>query len=128
MNAAKFRRAFSLWFPAAAYTAFIFWLSSAPRRVPWIGLFPHIDKVYHLAEYAPLGCLLSRAVRGTFGRMRWLAVGVWVLITVAGVGGLDEFYQSFIDTRISSAWDALADLIGGALGFLLYRRRTAKTP
>ena len=121
------KRLLFLWLPVALYTAFIFWLSSAPRRLPGMTLFPHIDKAYHLAEYAPLGILLSRALRRTFGRMKWLAISVRVLIAVALVGGLDEFYQSFIDTRISSAWDAAADLMGGALGLLLYRRSAAKT-
>ena len=110
------------------YIGFIFWLSSAPRPLPGIRLFPWIDKVYHLMEYAPLGALLTRAVRWTFLRMKWPAMGVLVLALALIVGGLDEFYQSFVDTRISSVWDALFDLAGAALGLALYRSRVARTP
>ncbi len=96
--------------------------------MPGIELFPWIDKGYHLAEYAPLGSLLTRAVRRTFLRMRWPALGTLALALALAVGGLDEFHQSFVDTRISSPWDALFDLAGAALGLALYRWKVASTP
>ena len=87
--------------------------------------FRSIDKVYHLLEYGPLGALLARAVHRTFRGMRWVVLAVVVVALAAMVGGSDEFYQSFVDTRISSVWDALFDVIGAALGCALYRRKAA---
>lgn len=122
------RRVLSLWLPVAAYVGFIFWLSSAPRPLPGIRLFPWLDKGYHLVEYTPLGALLTRAIRWTFLRMRWPAMGALALALAAVVGASDEFYQSFVDERVSSPWDALWDAGGAALGYALYRSRVAKTP
>ena len=124
----RVRLLFSLWLPVALYVGFIFWLSSAPRPIPGIRLFPWLDKGCHLAEYAPLGSLLTRALRRTFLRINWPAMGAIALALALMVAGLDEFYQSFVDTRISSAWDALFDLAGAAVGFALYRSKVARTP
>lgn len=122
------RRLFALWLPVLLYVGFIFWLSSAPRPLPGIRLFPWLDKGYHLAEYAPLGSLLTRAIRRTFLRMGWPALGALALALAASVGAADELYQSFVEARISSPWDALFDAGGAALGFVLYRSRVARTP
>ena len=116
-----FRRQLSLWLPVAAYTAFIFWLSSAPRPIPRLLRWPGSDKLIHFCEYTPLGVLLLRA----FSLSR---VGPAFLFGV-GVGTLDEIYQGFVPTRHASPWDVLADLAGVLIGLAIYRRwKTAKTP
>ena len=119
---------FALWFPVALYVAFIFWLSSAPRVLPGARLIPRIDKLYHFLEYAPLGWMLARALRGSSPRLGWTVVAWAAAALAACVAGSDEFYQSFIDTRIASAWDALADLAGSVLGCSYFVSKSARTP
>ncbi len=118
----------SLWLPVGGYTALIFWVSSVYRPVPGIELFPQIDKLWHLAEYTPLGCFVLRAVTRSFrsiGMARaWMAGGAYALV----VGVLDEFYQSFVPMKDPSGFDLLFDLAGALLGQWLYGRRVAKTP
>ena len=114
------RRKLSLWLPVVLYTLFIFWLSSAPRDMPVILRWPGGDKVVHLGEYTPLGVLLLRA----FSRFQLPAA----FATGAMIGGLDEMFQGFVPTRHVSAWDYLADVTGIAIGLLIYRWKTAKTP
>ncbi len=113
-------RFLSLWAPVLLYTAFIFWLSSAPRVPPPALRWPGADKLIHLGEYAPLGVLLLRA----FSRSQFPAA----LASGAVVGGLDEMFQGFVPARYVSPWDFLADLAGVVIGVAIYRWKTAKTP
>lgn len=87
------------------------------------------DKLIHATEYAILAALLVRAlVRGP-PRLR---VGTAALVAVAcalAFGASDEWHQSFVPGRSSSAFDAIADGVGACLGAALatfyYRRRAA---
>ena len=121
------RRSLSLWLPVAAYVAFIFWLSSAPRPAPLLFRWPGADKLVHLGEYTPLGSLLLRAFSRSFSSSRRR---FWPAVFLAGllVGVLDEFYQSFVPTRNSSLWDVSADLIGVTIGQILYSWKSTRTP
>lgn len=117
-----------LWGPVALYTAFIFWLSSAPRPMPPAFQWPGGDKLIHLGEFTPLGFLLLRAFNRTWTdrRGRWLAllaVGLGLLVAAA-----DEIYQGLIITRVPSVLDWGADGAGVWLGQLLYGWRVARTP
>ena len=124
-----------LWFwgPVVAYTAFIFWLSSAPRPIPGIQYLPWIDKVYHMGEYAPLGSLLLRALSQSRRRKPSQGMYVAAFLTALVIGLLDEYYQGFVPRRVSSLWDACADGAGAAIGQIFYgwfpaSRRLTKTP
>ena len=122
------KRFLSLWVPVALYVAMIFWVSSAVRPLPGMRFIPRIDKLYHFLEYAPLGWLLARALRGSSPRLSW-ALAAWAAVALAAcVAGSDEFYQSFVPGKVSSAWDALADVAGSTLGCCYFISRTAKTP
>ncbi len=123
----KLRQKISLWFPVAAYIAFIFWLSSAPRPAPSFLRWSGADKLVHLGEYAPLGSLLLRAFSRSFASSRRR---FWPAVLLAGllVGVLDEFYQSFVPTRNSSLWDVSADLMGVMIGQILYSWKSTRTP
>ena len=111
----------------AAYVAFIFWLSSAPRPIPGIQRFPWLDKLCHTVEYAPLGSLLSRAFRRSFSFARWGLVQTLAFVAAVAVGSADEFYQRFIPPRFSSIWDTLWDGVGASLGQWFYQRRSPRT-
>ncbi len=101
-----------------AYAIAIFVASSfpAPSFVPAAGF--SIDKVYHVVEFAILGALVTAAI-GPAGA-RWPSRAPWLGFAVAGAYGvLDEIHQVFVPSRIGDPWDAVADLLGGAMGAIL---------
>lgn len=103
------------------YVGFIFWISSRPRPVPGIELFPWIDKPYHLLEYTPLGSLWVRAIKRTFPWSPWRWIHPLSFLGCLAVGSLDEFYQSFIPEKDPSRWDVVWDVVGSALGQRFYQ-------
>ena len=90
--------------------------------------FAQMDKLCHLAEYGPYGWLWVRAARGTFPKLSWPRVFAVALAGASLIGGLDEYYQSFVPMKFSSVWDGLFDTAGAAAGLWIYRWRSAKTP
>lgn len=107
------------WIPAALYALLIVVLSSVPSQsFPPSELFGY-DKILHLVEFFALGALVMWAWRRTWPTL--------FFCTVFAV--LDEVHQSFTPGRDASAWDALADGVGLALGvglcWLLLRRLQA---
>ena len=91
-----------------------------------------IRKAAHLTEYAILGALLFRAVTAPNGGGRWHYAAV--AIVVAGAfAALDEFHQTFVQSRTGSSHDVLIDTSGAALGLILWwvftrRRQKARAP
>lgn len=83
--------------------------------------FVQMDKLWHLAEYAPYGWLWIRAVRGTFRKFSWLQAWVAAFLAAVVVAALDEYFQSFVPMKFSSGWDCMADAAGAAAGLWLYR-------
>lgn len=117
----------ALW-PAVAYYAGIFWLSSQ-SRLPVGPSFRLSDKLAHGLLFAGFGA----ALRLGFGAIRkdrpaWAArASVWV-----GAWGaiLDELHQAFVPLRNPDPWDAAADIAGvlAALGVIsIIRKRREKT-
>ena len=97
------------WLPVLAYTGLIFSASSIQgSRLP--SLFPYMDKIAHLMEYSLFGLLLGRAIRSTFTRGSAFVVTIVTVAIGAGVGCLDEIYQSFVPGRQSDPLDWLTDL------------------
>jgi VanZ family protein len=113
---------FRLWLPLVLYTALIFWFSSEPRPIPTPIIFPHIDKVLHMLEYLPLGFLALRAVGGTWGGWPGWKKSLVAILWVVCVSATDETYQKFVPNRFSSPFDAVADVAGGFLGQIVWRR------
>ncbi|MCX5714097.1 MAG: VanZ family protein [Candidatus Omnitrophica bacterium] len=107
------------WLPVLACMGFIFKVSSVPGRdIP--ALFKYQDILYHLASYAILTLLFSRALAKS-------AIGIKgpVLLILAIAFGLlygasDELHQLFVPGRSCSAGDLLVDGIGSLLGGLPY--------
>lgn len=100
------------WVPAAAWAAFLFFMSS--RESLPVDLDSGLDKVAHFGAYLVLGFLLARA---TSPSDRWLILAIaigW------GVGALDELFQSTVPGRHASVGDWLADAAGTVAGVLVY--------
>jgi VanZ family protein len=76
------------------------------------------DKLLHTVGYAGLGILALRAFHGGFHRPR-LAPTTFAGVAVILWGISDEFHQSFVPGRDSSAWDVLADAVGFSFAVLL---------
>jgi VanZ family protein len=111
------KRILWLWAPPLAYAGLIFFLSS--REVPEVLAPPGgLDKLLHLAEYAVLGALLSRALLGTGAPGTIL----WAGLLGAVYGITDELHQYFVPSRSAEGLDALADALGSFLGAWLYAR------
>ncbi|MBX3332161.1 MAG: VanZ family protein [Nitrospira sp.] len=105
------------WGPVCGYAALIFYLSSQPHpetHVPFVTLFS--DKVLHVVEYAVLGALCYRAIRGS-GNASWRQQAIPAAILLTSLYGVsDEVHQAFVPFRDSSWLDWLADTIGAVVG------------
>jgi VanZ family protein len=112
------------WLPVLAYITLIVVLSAQSNlEVPL--KFQNGDKVCHVIEYFGLGFLAARAVRATMRLPFPLSAALIALSFGVLIGTGDEFFQSFVPGRQSSAYDLLADTLGLALaqlGYLLFAR------
>ncbi len=115
------------WLPLIAYMLLIVVVSSLEMpptpEVDW----EHIDKVYHLLEYAVLGFLAFRAFRWQLFQ-KWESSALVVLVTMlfcVAFGITDEIHQRFVEMREASIADLGADSLGAAIGigFALIGRR-----
>ncbi|HSG29696.1 MAG TPA: VanZ family protein, partial [Candidatus Krumholzibacterium sp.] len=107
------------WLPLLIWVVMIFSLSSIPDLTPGDIKLPHgTDKVVHFTEYAILAMLFYRGLSYGSARFKW---GLFFLTigTAAGLGGLDELYQSYVPGRDSSLMDLMADFAGIAGGSLV---------
>ena len=79
-----------------------------------------IRKSAHLIEYAILGALLFRAVRGDRGewRAQWSAAAVLLAAVVASA---DEWHQTLIPSRTGSVSDVVLDTAGATVAQILIR-------
>lgn len=80
-----------------------------------------VRKAGHLIEYAILGWLLFRAIRGNRSgfNIRWALAAIIVATLYAAS---DEWHQSFVPSRTPSAWDVLIDTTGATLAQVLFFR------
>jgi len=87
-----------------------------------------VRKAAHLTEYAVLGGLAARAFIGSSHqllRRQWFLAGL-VLVVLHAL--LDEYRQSFTQSRSGSLYDSGIDVAGGLIGligFSYLRRRSA---
>lgn len=96
-----------------AWAAVIFALSSRPGPVVPFELFPHQDKLGHFVQYAVLGALLFKAMRGT------RHPHLWAVLIASAYGVTDEFHQGFVPERIASGADLCADALGAGFAQIL---------
>jgi VanZ family protein len=112
-----YRRAL-LWAPPVLYATLIFHFSSESNPLPALTSLVW-DKALHTTEYAGLGLLLCRALRGE--GVRWWASMVLALLIASAYAASDEWHQWFVPGRDADVLDWVADTIGAAIGSTLYR-------
>ena len=119
---------------SAAHTSrfivpFLRWLDPQMSWHTIITIHITIRKIGHVTEYAILGLLLWRALRGTLLQVSVRMVALLALAVAAMFAASDEFHQSFIPTRTPSLHDVMIDCVGAAfaigLCLLLAARRRA---
>lgn len=112
------------WGLVCAYATLIFCMSSLSHpeeSLPGF-VFNLSDKVVHGIEYAVLGVLCYRALRGG-SVVSWRQHAIPMAILLASLyGASDEIHQSFVPFRDSSWLDWVADTIGAAVGVLAIHR------
>lgn len=108
------------------YCGFIYWLSDQPT-LPTPNLFENEDKLDHFLAYFVMGVFAWRALGHLPIRREWLLFATFGFCCVYGLS--DEWHQSFVVGRESSALDWLADSIGGliaAVSCYWHSRKTVK--
>jgi VanZ family protein len=108
------------------YCSVIYWLSDQ-STLPSPNLFENQDKLQHFFAYSIMGIFTWRALYHLVLPREILLLTVFSFCSVYGI--FDEWHQSFVIGRTSSAMDWLADSIGGlltAFSFYWYTRKTAK--
>jgi VanZ family protein len=102
-----------LWLPVVVWAALIFALSSVPDLGTGLGGWDLVlRKLAHAAEFAILGALLLRAT----GR-----AGLSFALGFAYAAS-DEVHQAFVPGREGSLPDVAIDVVGVAVGVLLWQR------
>jgi VanZ family protein len=97
-----------------AYLGLIFFLSAQPHLQPPVQ-FSNSDKTYHLGEYLVLGALMARALRASRAQWSVLMVAAVSVALCSLWAASDEYHQSFVPGRDSSAFDWCADTMGALL-------------
>jgi VanZ family protein len=106
------------WLPVLAYAVFILVLSSIPgAKIP--SPFPFMDKLAHLLEYSLFGLLVGRAIRFTWSGAGRVMMTLAAVGFGAGMGLLDELYQSTVPGRMTDPYDWLVDVIAVAAAVTL---------
>ncbi len=105
--------------PLVLYCAVIF-IQSAYPSVVRLRNVPFGDKYLHVAGYALLGILFFRAFRSLRPGNRLLGVILLSISASTAYGISDEIHQYFVPCRTADVMDALADMVGSALGVLGY--------
>ncbi len=106
------------------YCGLIYWLSDQ-STLPTPDLFDNEDKVHHFLAYFLMGVFAWRAFSHLPLSRRfvfWISFGFCSLYGVS-----DEWHQSFVAGRNSSAFDWVADSVGGLVAALSLFWRTGKT-
>jgi VanZ family protein len=137
------RRRASAWIALLGWIGLVLWLGGTPfafeeTRGPLERLFlalglPEslllpgqmlVRKSAHVAEYAVLGLLAHRALRGSPPRRATL----WAAALAFSVAAFDETRQLGLAERTGAATDVALDVAGACLGIAVARGRLARGP
>ena len=110
----------SVWLSAFVCWALILWILSERPTPETINLdLPGFDKVLHFT-YFLVGALLFSIALHLRGSSSWRRNFLVVVITLATIGALDEWHQSWIPSRSGNdLGDWGADLLGALTGALI---------
>lgn len=92
----------------------LLWLFPAITEPELMQAHFFVRKAAHFTEYAVLALLAARAFLSSsrvWLRRRW-PVAAFALVAACSL--LDEYHQSFLDTRTGTVYDSLIDMTGGA--------------
>lgn len=109
----------AIWILPLTLAAAIAWLSHQPQPPQGIDLSFPWDKLAHLAAFAGLAASLEIVVRRARHDLPVYRRHLLLFALVALFGAMDEWHQHFVPGRSCSAFDWLADALGGALGLAL---------
>jgi hypothetical protein len=118
----EWRIDYRIWRVLAISWMGLLFLLSSQSTLPTPSLFAGQDKLMHAGAFGVLAFFLTRSFRPPKERLSNRDVLVVILI-VLGYGFLDELRQLFVSGRDASLWDLVADLVGGTLSALIFRRR-----
>ncbi len=120
---------FRYWGPVCGYAGLIFYLSAQAHPEEHMPFVTHFsDKVLHAVEYAVLGALCYRALRGS-GQDVWRLQAIPAAILLASLYGVsDEVHQAFVPFRDSNWLDWLADTVGAVIGVTVMHRVLSLRP
>ncbi len=107
------------WIALIAYCGLIYWLSSK-EHIPLPDVFNFQDKVLHAGAYFMMAVLSWRAFSHFQMPLKTLAWSSVIFCSIYGIS--DEWHQSFVSGRSSSAADWVADTIGAAVAVILLSR------
>jgi len=116
------RKIIKYWAPLYIYAGLIFYMSSLPHPLPKVPI-QNFDKFLHLIEYAVFGILAARALKNSPRQTVSRNFIILAVIIAAIYAASDELHQFFVPSRSCEAMDLLVDVIGGALGSLIYSIR-----
>jgi len=110
------------WLPVIAYAAAIFIFSSIQKPPKALELFPYLDKVLHIIEYAIFGFLMIRALCSLRSDKSILFLRIAAIGIVALYGLTDEMHQYFVPGRDMDIFDCLTNGIGALIGQAFFRK------
>ena len=98
---------------------FLRWLDPTISYNAILAIHFTLRKLGHFCEYAVLAALLWRALRGTFSELSNRLVCTSTFLIAAAFAASDEFHQSFVPSRTSSAHDVMVDCLGAITAILI---------
>ncbi|MEY2487700.1 MAG: hypothetical protein QOH39_3348 [Verrucomicrobiota bacterium] len=98
---------------------FLRWLDPTISYNAIVAIHFMLRKLGHFCEYAVLAALLWRALRGTFSELSNRLVSTGTFLIAAAFAVSDEFHQSFVPSRTSSAHDVMVDCFGVVAAILI---------
>lgn len=107
----------------------IFFLSHQPYDFAELPPVVGVDKLAHVIAYAILGGAFLYGLQPFTRTWNHTVAAIIVVLFCVIYGITDEFHQSFIPGRFVSAWDVVADGLGGVLAvYLWYKYNPFKDP
>ena len=103
----------------ALFILAVSWILSSKEIIPYMPSFYAADKLVHFVCFGALAASITWWVKPKLWTQHFWFYFTVCVISVLLYGIIDEIHQSFVIGRTASAFDVLADTIGGAFGSFL---------